>query len=41
MAERTKAIVLKTIVCIPYRGFESHSLRKLGEVAEWSKALAC
>ena len=41
MAERTKALVLKTNVCIPYRGFESHSLRVLGEVTEWPKVLAC
>ena len=48
VSERSKETVLKTVGPIGSRGFESHPLRRyrspqlnLGEVAEWSKALAC
>ncbi len=42
MAEWTKAAVLKTAVGVKaHRGFESLSLRLIGEVPEWLIGAAC
>ena len=42
MAERLKALVLKTSDTERYRGFESLSLRTgSGEVPKWPKGLPC
>ena len=38
VAEWSKAAVSKSVVGVPYRGFESHPFRHFpGEVTEWSK----